>query len=399
MNTIEDRLREALRERASHSPIDPDAWERTVARSRRRRWAWAGVRHRAGAWSRLLIPVAAAAAVVAVVIGATVLTGRVGQHAGPGRSPTAAPSPTPPAPPGRGNYGIQQVPPTSAIVPIKTGSGRQVFWTFVWFGYDIHYRSEGIQLCSDTYSGGFDDGGGCGPVHIPAGQVAAGEGGDGDIRLGVSVPKVASVAAQLPGGHSVPGVLVSGRGFPYRVWAVQYPTANDATVVFRDAAGHEAGHLFIQGNPPWPHRPGSGGIAVFRYPAGTEAPKAGVMTGYLIGGKVVFWNSDGGSSMSDALATGPPAVGLFQGAWSPKLPEVEFYGYAHENVARVVLRLGDGRQYGAQTFAAWPRSGLRLWAFAVPTRVLDAESPRKDVFTGYDASGRVVWQRRLLGGS
>ena len=35
MNTIEDRLRHALRERAAHSSIDPDAWEQTVARVRR----------------------------------------------------------------------------------------------------------------------------------------------------------------------------------------------------------------------------------------------------------------------------------------------------------------------------------------------------------------------------
>jgi hypothetical protein len=35
MNTIEDRLRDALRERAAQSPIDPDAWTRTVARVRR----------------------------------------------------------------------------------------------------------------------------------------------------------------------------------------------------------------------------------------------------------------------------------------------------------------------------------------------------------------------------
>ena len=398
MNTVEDRLREALRERASHSPIDPDAWERTVARSRMRRRAWAGVRHRAGTWSRFLIPAAAAAAVVAVVLGATMLTGRVGQLAGPGQLPTAAASPTPPPPPGRGNYGIQQVPPTSAIVPIRTGSGAQTLWTFVWFGYDIHYRSEGIQLCSDTYSGRVDEGGGCGPVHIPASQVAAGEGGDGDIRLGVSGPTVASVAVQLPGGRSVPGVLVSGRGFPYRVWAVRYPTADNATVVFRDAAGHEVGHLFIQGNPPWPHRPGSGGIAVFHYPAGVDGPRAGVMTGYLIGGKVAFYNSDNSDmSMSSGPAAGPPAVGLFQSLGTSKAPEQEFYGYAHENVARVVLRLGDGRQYGAQTFAAWPRSGLRLWAFAVPARYLKA-TVRTAVFTGYDAAGHMVWQQRFGAG-
>ena len=300
----------------------------------------------------------------------------------------------PPPPPGRGNYLIQQVPPTSAIVPVKTGSGGQTFWTFVWFGYDIHYRSEGIQLCSDTYSGGTDNGGGCGSVHIPAGQVQAGAGGDGDIRLGVSVPAVTSVAAQLAGGRSVRGVLVSGRGFPYRVWAVQYPAANDATVVFRDAAGHQVGHLFIQGNPPWPHRPNTGGIVVFRYPAGSEGPKPGAMTGYLIGGKVAFYSSDNSDmSMSADRAAGPPAVGVLQGAWPPKATDVWFYGYAHENVARVVLRLPDGRQYSALTFAAWPRSGLRLWAFVVPASYLKS-ALGEEVFTGYDAAGRVVWQQR-----
>jgi TRAP-type uncharacterized transport system fused permease subunit len=72
MNTIEDRLREALRERAKYSPVDPDAWVKTVARTRPARG-----RTRAGARSRFLIPVAAAAAVVAIVLGVTALTGHL----------------------------------------------------------------------------------------------------------------------------------------------------------------------------------------------------------------------------------------------------------------------------------------------------------------------------------
>jgi hypothetical protein len=79
----------------------------------------------------------------------------------------------------------------------------------------------------------------------------------------------------------------------------------------------------------------------------------------------------------------------------PQKPQfVEFYGYAHANVVRVVLKLPDGRQYGAQTFAAWPGSGLRLWAFPVPTAQALA-SPAKEVVTGYDAAGHVVYQRPL----
>jgi len=77
---------------------------------------------------------------------------------------------------------------------------------------------------------------------------------------------------------------------------------------------------------------------------------------------------------------------------------VEFYGYAHENVTRVVLRLADGKQYGAQTFAAWKGSGLRLWAFSVPTELYTRVNPGQDVLMGYDAAGRVIWQMRFGSG-
>ncbi len=388
MNTVEDRLREALRERARHSPVDPDAWERTLARTRRR--------PRATAWSRYLVPAAAAAAMVAVIAVTAVLTGHGGLHGGAARPAPA--SPTPPPPPGPGNYGIQQVPPVSAIVPVKTAVGGQTSWTFVWFGYDKHDRAEGLMLCSDTYTGRADQGGGCGLTQIPAGQVAAGSGGLGDIRLGVSTAKVASVAARLPGGRTVPGVLVSGRGFPHWVWAVVYPLADNATIVFRDRAGHEVGHLFIQGSPPWPHRPRSGGIVVFRYPAGPEGPRPGAMTAYLIGGKVAFWNGDNSdSTMGNVPAAGPPAVAVFEGNRTRQSTAVELYGYAHQNVARVALRLAGGLQYDALTFAAWPGSGLRLWAFSVPARHLTGR-PGQPVMTGYDAAGHVVWQQRLGAG-
>jgi hypothetical protein len=330
--------------------------------------------------------------VVAIVAGATVLTGHGGPRGGPGRTVSASPAPPPP---GRDNYLIQQVPPVSAIVPVKTTSSGQTSWTFVWFGYEKNDRAEGLVLCADTYTGRANEGGGCGLAQIPAGKVAVSTGGDGDIRLGVSVAKVTSLAAQLPDRWTVPGVVLSGRGFPYRVWVVRYPSADGARITFGDSGGHEVGHLSIPASPLFPPIPRSGGIVVFRYPAGTEGPRPGAMTAYLIGGKVAFWNSDGSdSAMSGGPAAGSPAVGLFQSQWTSKAAVVEFYGYAHENVARVVLRLADGRRYGAQTFAAWPGSGLRLWAFSAPTRVL-AGDLRKDVMTGYDAAGHVVWQQRF----
>jgi len=390
MNDVEDRLREALRERATHSPVDPDAWEQTVARVRRP--------VRARIWSRFTVPVAAAAAVVAIIAGATVLTGHGGLGADPGRSaPASASASATPAPPGPGNYLIQQNPPVSAIVRVKMKIGGQTTWTFVWFGYLKSDRSQGPNLCSVTDGGGFYGSGGCGITQIPVHQVAVSSGGTGSIRMGVSIRQVTSVTAQLPGGRSAAGVVLSGRGFPGKVWLVNYPSADNARIVFRDASGTEIGYLTQTGNPPFPSRPGSGGITVFHYPAGVVDAKPGWMTAYLLrDGRVGFWSSDNADSViSSKPASGPPAVGLLGGDYLRGSPLVEFYGYAHENVTQVVLRLADGKQFGARTFAAWKRSGLRLWAFSVPTDLLIRAKPGQDVLLGYDAAGQVVWQMRL----
>jgi hypothetical protein len=216
----------------------------------------------------------------------------------------------------------------------------------------------------------------------------------------------ASVTAQRPGGHAVHGVMVSGRGFPYKVWAVRYPSADDAQIVFRDAGGHAVGHLALAGNPPFPARPRSGGIAVFRYPADSRHAKPGWMIAYLMGGKtgpwagkVGFWSSDGMDSViSAARASGPPAVGLVgAGEYTAGAKQAEFYGYAHQNVARVVLRLGHGTQYGTRTFAAWPGSGLRLWAFPVPVSAFGTAVRGAVTVQGYDAADHLLWQERLGG--
>jgi hypothetical protein len=393
MNTVEDRLREALRERATHSPIDPDAWEQTVARVRRP--------VRARTWSRFIVPAAAAAAVVAIIAGATVLTGHGGLNAGPGRSASASASASAtPAPPGPGDYLIQQNPPVSAIVRVTMRIDGQTTWTFVWLGYLKGHRSEGLNLCSVTDGGGFYGTGGCGPAQIPARQVAVYSGGAGSIRMGVSVGQVTSVTAQLSGGRSAAGVVMSGRGFPGKVWLVNYPSADDARIVFRNASGTEIGHLTEPGSPPFPSRPRSGGLVVFHYPAGVVDAKPGWMTAYLLrDGRVGFWSSDNADSVvSLKPASGPPAVELIGGDYLHGSPLVEFYGYAHESVARVVLRLADGKQYGAQTFAAWRGSGLRLWAFPVPTHLYTSTGPRMDVLMGYDAAAHVIWQMRLGSG-
>jgi hypothetical protein len=397
MTSVEDRLRDALRERAARSPIDPDAWPQTVARTRRA--------DRTSGWFRFGIPAAAAAAVAGIVVGATALTGLGGPHGGPavtkGATPTASPSGMP-APPGPGNYEMQSAPPVTAVVPVKLIVGGQTTWTFVWFGYLKNDRAEGIVLCTTTDGDGYDGGGGCGPANVPPHQVAYSNGPYGSITMGTSLKQVTSVSAQLAGGHTVPGVVVYGRGFPYKFWAVvRWANENDR-IIFRGASGAELGHLDIAAQYPAPSRPRSGGITVFRYPAGVGEPTAGRMDAYLfdgrgigVNGKVVgFRDSANSSQWSGRPASGPPTVVVFLTNDTSRAPFVEFFGYAQQDVARVVLRLADGRQYGAQTFAAWPGSGLRLWAFPVPTAQALA-SPAKEVVTGYDAAGHVVYQRPL----
>jgi hypothetical protein len=398
MNTLEDRLREALRERAGQSPVSPDAWSRTLARTRRRVWT--------PAWTRFMIPVTAAAAIVVIIVGAAVLTGTRGQHGRPGQpGPTTAPvsaTATPPAPPGRNDYLMKTAPPVTAVVPVKLISSGKTTWTFIWFGQQKTTRSQGVVLCSETYGAGYGGTGGCEAALVPAGKVASSAGGAGAIRLGAVVRQAASVTALLPGGRHVPGVLISGRAFPYQVWIVAYPQPNDAQVVFADSGGRRLGQLSFPANYPVPHQPRTGGIVVLHYPAGTLESSAGTLTAYLLPGRVEgvsgqvvgLWDSTSSSVIANVPAGGPPAVELLGGNFTNHAKQAYFYGYAHENVRRVALRLAGGKQYSAQTFAAWPDSGLRLWVFPVPVSTL-LSSPTR-VLVGYDAAGRVAWQKNLL---
>jgi hypothetical protein len=389
MTSVEDRLRDALRERADLSPVDPDAWQKTVAKARRPL--------RASAWPQFLRPAAAAAAVIAIAVGATVLASYRGAHGDNGAvRPTASPTGIP-APPGRNGYPMSQVPPVTAVVPVKLIVDGQTTWTFVWFGYDKHDRAEGIQVCTVTDGDGYGGVGGCGPASVPAHQVTSSTIGVGSITMGSSLDQVVSVSEQLPGGRTVSGVVVTGRGFPYKFWAVVHPDGENARIIFRGAGGGELGQLTMAGQYPTPSQPHRGGIAVFRYPAGVENAGPGTLTAYLLNGQVEgvkgkivgFWDSEGGSAISTAPASGPPTVAVFNTGGPPKPTAVVFYGYAHENVRRVVLKVGDGKQYGAQTFAAWPGSGVRLWAFQVPPNL--AFSARHTMI-GYNAAGQVVWQ-------
>ena len=385
MNTIEDRLREALRERARYSPVDPDAWAKTVARTRPARG-----RLRAGARSRFLIPVAAAAAVVAIVLGVTALAGHLGSR---GRPPSAA-QPSIPALLSRNDFLVRQDPPISEIVPvtIRTASG-QVEKVYVWFAR--MKGGQGTMLCSQIFRKQTVTAAICQSVQLSSGQVAVLTGGDSFIKLGAGSSQVTSVSAQLSGGRSAAGKLVSGRGFPAKVWLVSYPlqvkagTVADVGIVFRDAAGHQAGRLTVLGASQFPPT-GPGGMTVFRNQKGSA-------TAYLARGRVEVSSAGLPPAVFESQpASGPPDVSVFTSQDDNPPTWLEFYGYAHENVARVTVQLADGRQVAATTFPGWKESGIRLWAVPAPVPV---PRPLRYIVLGYDAGGHVVWQTTLGEGS
>ncbi len=379
MSTIEDRLRDALTERARHSPVHPGAWEQTLARTR--------PRPRSGAWARYGIPAAAAATVVAIVAAATVLTGHGGldgghgsQSGSPRRGGTAQAAL--PAPLTRKDYLIQQDPPVSQVVRVQAGTAGQAQWVYVWFAR--MKGGQGTVLCSEVRAGTNLEWADCETVALSAGQVAVPTAGFPAFLLGASGPQVASVAVQRP-GHGSAGRLISGRGFPARVWLASVQLASGETIVFRDATGRQVGRLAVNRLIPALARPRHGGITVFRNQTGTA-------TAYLIGGRVDIWSTATPQEFISVLpASAPPALSavLFGVPAVGPARSSEFYGYAHGNVAKVTLRLASGKLLTARTFPGWPGSGIRLWAVPGPAGV--TRQPNY-VALAYDAADRIVGQ-------
>jgi hypothetical protein len=396
MNTVEDRVREALRERARHSPVDPDAWSRTVARSRMRRWRpW-----RAG----FLAPLAAAAAIIAIVAGVTVAV-----HTPPGRPggtssrPAASPSPSPSGTP----CDVQDLRMlcTSSVVGVNRGSGASATVTSMAFGYGISpmtgQTGHVLLFCALTSlahrpapnSPGPDGGGNCAAATLARGELVRSSGTIMNLQWGLADSQVASVTAVLTNGRRVPGVIVPGRGFPHKAWLVSYPKQDPATLLFSDAAGQQVAKLFIPAYDQDFAVPRSGGIGLFQV-------KGGTMTAYLVKGLITFWVSN--TWNGGFPAAGWPAVTGLIGAgtyWAGS----ETFGYVHAGVARVVIRLDHGYQREVSAFTpGWPGSGVRFFATALPRSFFPwngsgANTEPQGTVTAYDAAGRVLETEPLIG--
>ena len=352
MNTVEDRLREALAERAAQTSVDPAAWDKVVARSRHRLLPW-----RWPAWAVRLAPVAAVVAVAGVVISATTLGQSLGQGAMPAGSTSTKPAtsvhPSRSAPPGMA-AAVREIPPVTPFVSISLRAGGHVLRDSLWFGYVPGHAAAGIALCQFNQSGFYKGGFYCAAGGLPARTLARSTGTDGTglIRLGVAAPQVTSVTALLSGGKTVHGTVRSAHGVADKIWAVSYPHDSTATLVFRDAVGHQVTRLAVPNPAPTPSRPSQGGFPLFRDGNGT-------VTAYRISGdRIGFWGNTG-STWSD-VPVSQSALSVLSMA-PVNSQRLDFFGYAPSGTARVVLQLADGRQFAARTISGWPGSGIVFW--------------------------------------
>ena len=417
MNTVEDRVREALRRRAEDFTASPDAWQRIRARSRP---GAAGRRRGLSRAGRFMIPAGAAAAVVVIAVVAAILAGGVSGR--PGKVPVGAARTSPPATSSPRATGpsdsvippnlLQEDPPKTPItrLPVPPTPAKTV--TYFWLGdpnpaYWVDEVPAGPQLCQFLYDGLLGVGGGfCEAQPSRAHPVTATESaGPWEIKgeefvMGVAAARVKSVTAVLPDGRTYPGTVGGGRGLPYRTWAVSYRSGSGAVrLVFRDAAGRQVADLSAAApqNPARIQQPRSGGVTVYRY-AGVPGIPAGTVTGYLVDGRVGFWSPlFAYAAICPVPAGAQPALnGLVTDPITSETGAsmaVVALGYAHTGVARVVVRVPDGKLLSVSTFAAgWRGSDLRLWAVKLPKDSFNVAKGSSTAVTAmaYDAAGQVI---------
>jgi hypothetical protein len=247
-----------------------------------------------------------------------------------------------------------------------------------------------------------ESGGFCWPLpQLGAGHLAQVTGREGvgtnqAIGVGAAAAQVTSVTAVLPDGRTFAGVVKTGRGLADKAWTVGYPLAKGVRLVFRNAAGNQVAALGTAGpiGPPQFPQPRRGGVTVFRYPGNHGLP-AGNVVAYLVEGRVGFWSPFSGGLICPVPAHGQPALGGIALSFGDNGSHTKAFGYAHANVARVVLRFAGGQASTGTLVAGWTGSDVRLWAVSLPDRVGQQQPPTAVTATAYDAAGHVVGQVQL----
>lgn len=435
MNTVEDRLRAALDAKAETFSASPDAWQRIGTKSHRGadRRIRRGVRQLTRR-SPFLLPTAAAAVVVAVVLGATAVGHGFAGSAARGKATiprsTTAHQPPPPALAGAINGMLASDPAVSAIITLNLRPGVM---TWAWIGapspaYWFPYIATSREFCHFVTSGNGEGSGDCWPMPSlspakPATVISNNDtvGIGSPVLSGVAEPDVTSVTAVFPDGQRFPGVMGTGRGFPVKAWSVLCPKVSGTKLVFTGPAGKVLATLSTAA-PVGPvvldlPQPAHGGVTMFSYPASRDGTPGGRVTAYLVDGHVAFFAPQlFGGMVSPADATAAPAIaGTAQPFTTARKPVttvikgkrvtlyeqsytlVKAFGYAHADVAKVVIGLPSGEQVTTTTFAGgWPGSGLRLWQVSLPPASWSLQRPSPTLTaTAYNAAGQVVGRVKL----
>ncbi|HEX5303937.1 MAG TPA: hypothetical protein VFW50_43775 [Streptosporangiaceae bacterium] len=294
----------------------------------------------------------------------------------------------------RNDFLVRQDPPIREIVPVTIRTaGGQVEKVYVWFARTK--GGQGTMLCSQIFRKQTVTAAICQSVQLSAGQVAVLTGGDSVIKLGAASSQVTSVSAQLSGGAQRSREADLRPRLPGQGLAVELSAPGQG----RD--GRRRGNRL-------PRRRRGPGRALDRprrepVPAGRTCGmtvfrnQRGSATAYLARGRVEVSSTGLPPAVFESQpASGPPDVSAFTSQDDNPPTWLEFYGYAHENVARVTVQLADGRQVAATTFPGWKGSGIRLWAVPAP---VPAPRPLRYIVLGYDAGGHVVWQTTFGEGS
>ena len=429
---IEERLRGALATQSQRFSASPDAWQRVEEKASRR--IRSARRPRGTGWlarhSSFAVPATAAATVIAVALGASALshglssTGNSANHHAPAK-PAAENPVTAQA---RREPLLARLlatdPPIGKVTSLKL---TRNITTFAWLGqpdplFWFPYITTGPEFCQWTANSSGHGSGYCWPMSAldigptqPADVVTnrynarAGN----PVISGIARPDVTSVTAVLPDGRQFHGVVSTGLGSgPDKAWSVTSPADNGTKLIFTGAAGQILTETSTAAPPGpavlVPPRPAHGGVTLFHFPISGTLPD-GTVDGYLVGGNVAFFTSGTtqaipfGEALSPHAASRPSAIGGLAAplrlvcASSCRQTSIKAFGYAHGDVAKVVVRLPSGGQVTADTIATgWPGSDLRLWQVTRPDGGWPADgSQPKLIATAYDASGHSLGQVRL----
>ncbi|MFD0898887.1 hypothetical protein [Actinomadura sediminis] len=373
MSTIEERLREALHDKARDYEAHPQARARIRRRVRRRR-------ARLAAAGGALAAIAVAGASVPAVL----------DRGADDREAAARPSGDTAY---QGPRTIRELyPPTSEMVRSEPIGGRAKP-TDVWFS-DLN----GTPALCWSWTGEPVEGGCASPLSPRAeddftarfGEDLGGPPIGGQMALGVAGPDVASVTAVLGDGREVTGRLLHGEGFRYPVWQVG-GTHTVESVTLKDAGGRALGTV------EQPDADTGRGCALPERPPGAAVDLPGSdLAAHWDGSCLGFWA--GGKAVKGFEPDGPLAEAARRDGgrrWAEGYERWaegrRWWGIAGPETRRVEFELHSGVRVEARTVVPDWNQRVALFGGAVPP-----EHGPEGTLTGYGADGTALWHRNYF---